>query len=847
MAEVHVHPNRLPCDEESSFVVVLKHPLPQRVTDYSLMFKGLQSGREILGGAVKVDKKTLVGNVGAYGKAEEVEVRVVGLATSVRVDPFRITFCTRFQLICSLFPEDIPLQAPIAVAWCMHGHDASVDDDEEDDEAADVMDDELADFCQRNTPTDLSFRKFFGGDLEESMGGKATLLHFAAARGLKQFAAYLLAESGGAYDAIQAKDKDGLTPSEVARRRRDEDMKQLFIDYQDVAACNAVPLTEYADFHKMMSDYNYVKMEQGDGVAKSKDLKKRKKNLLARVLMRKSQNKGKLESSDNKPKKKSFFHSFDLRKIKKGIVSRLETLKQHKDKDSTAKMSSSTSLESIPSHTDNRRKLPLPPPPEESEGSLFDDDDDDGQLYEDIDLDFPSRQGGPPQPGRLYPGRPKSHYMKKIIAKGMVVENVIPSAEETNVLRLTRGHEVNIVEDHGGPWLIGMCNGQEGRVKRSAIHFFDPDYEADVGGAMQEVADEEFYEDISGANRKSGKQQYSYVALHDWNPENEGDLQIYEGDALEVLETTDTGWWVARDSFGHVGTVPSTYLKEEHPSKSVGVGVGGSKSSGGSVSSGDVVPVPNKIVKPLLPSVSAGGPPPSPLPSMYPPFSPGRPPKPGVASSPISNKKSTLPAQGSKKVKPKDKPAPSTLPRQPSREEVTEKSDLEISLAERRKKLAATLGGIVVGAKNSSPPVTKPKNDRKFSTSPQSPSAVSFSLSPVAIPPPPVGKKPALPGTGAGRGKAIKPPPAVAKKPAPVEKPKPVSAKPAVAGKPGKPKNPDEYRCLWDYEPESPDDLQLCQGDIVIVTERSNKDWWIGKCRGKKGVFPMSYVEKRTS
>ena len=49
---------------------------------------------------------------------------------------------------------------------------------------------------------------------------------------------------------------------------------------------------------------------------------------------------------------------------------------------------------------------------------------------------------------------------------------------------------------------------------------------------------------------------------------------------------------------------------------------------------------------------------------------------------------------------------------------------------------------------------------------------------------------------------------------------------------------------MWDYEPESSDDLRLRQGDIVIVTERSNADWWIGECKGDKGVFPASYVEK---
>lgn len=66
----------------------------------------------------------------------------------------------------------------------------------------------------------------------ETMGGKANLLHFAAERGYKQFAAYLLAESGGAYDAMSVQNKRGLTPANIAESRGDEDITQLFIDYE---------------------------------------------------------------------------------------------------------------------------------------------------------------------------------------------------------------------------------------------------------------------------------------------------------------------------------------------------------------------------------------------------------------------------------------------------------------------------------------------------------------------------------------------------------------------------------------------------------------------------------------
>lgn len=109
----------------------------------------------------------------AYGRAEEVEVRVVGLSRSVRVDPFRVVFCTRFQLICGLFPDEVPLQAPLAVACCLHkDHSASaatadgeIDGDLDENDIVNMIDEELADCCKRNVPTDLSFKKFFGSTL----------------------------------------------------------------------------------------------------------------------------------------------------------------------------------------------------------------------------------------------------------------------------------------------------------------------------------------------------------------------------------------------------------------------------------------------------------------------------------------------------------------------------------------------------------------------------------------------------------------------------------------------------------------------------------------------------------
>lgn len=39
-------------------------------------------------------------------------------------------------------------------------------------------------------------------------------------------------------------------------------------------------------------------------------------------------------------------------------------------------------------------------------------------------------------------------------------------------------------------------------------------------------------------------------------------------------------------------------------------------------------------------------------------------------------------------------------------------------------------------------------------------------------------------------------------------------------------------------------DLPFQAGDIITVTRENNGDWWSGRCKGKDGLFPSSYVER---
>ncbi|KAN0140158.1 SH3 domain containing protein [Lactarius tabidus] len=47
----------------------------------------------------------------------------------------------------------------------------------------------------------------------------------------------------------------------------------------------------------------------------------------------------------------------------------------------------------------------------------------------------------------------------------------------------------------------------------------------------------------------------------------------------------------------------------------------------------------------------------------------------------------------------------------------------------------------------------------------------------------------------------------------------------------------------YDYSGQESGDLDLREGDRVLVTERTSSDWWTGEINGRSGLFPMSYVK----
>ncbi|XP_063900537.1 intersectin-2-like isoform X2 [Zophobas morio] len=58
------------------------------------------------------------------------------------------------------------------------------------------------------------------------------------------------------------------------------------------------------------------------------------------------------------------------------------------------------------------------------------------------------------------------------------------------------------------------------------------------------------------------------------------------------------------------------------------------------------------------------------------------------------------------------------------------------------------------------------------------------------------------------------------------------------------PDDPNLYEAVYSYSSTEPDDLNFSNGDLIRVTDQSDRDWWYGECRDEKGMFPSSYVKQ---
>ncbi len=46
----------------------------------------------------------------------------------------------------------------------------------------------------------------------------------------------------------------------------------------------------------------------------------------------------------------------------------------------------------------------------------------------------------------------------------------------------------------------------------------------------------------------------------------------------------------------------------------------------------------------------------------------------------------------------------------------------------------------------------------------------------------------------------------------------------------------------FNYEPQEEGELRLQKGDAIEVLDKSDPNWWKGRCNGKEGMFPVLYI-----
>ncbi len=66
--------------------------------------------------------------------------------------------------------------------------------------------------------------------------------------------------------------------------------------------------------------------------------------------------------------------------------------------------------------------------------------------------------------------------------------------------------------------------------------------------------------------------------------------------------------------------------------------------------------------------------------------------------------------------------------------------------------------------------------------------------------------------------------------------------KPSVSPLP-RPTNLALVRAAFAYSAQEPDEISFGEGDLMVIIDKSEDDWWKVRCRGKVGLAPANYLK----
>lgn len=67
---------------------------------------------------------------------------------------------------------------------------------------------------------------------------------------------------------------------------------------------------------------------------------------------------------------------------------------------------------------------------------------------------------------------------------------------------------------------------------------------------------------------------------------------------------------------------------------------------------------------------------------------------------------------------------------------------------------------------------------------------------------------------------------------------------PIVTHEQSPPPSPPTYVvAMYDFEAVNSDELNIREGDRILVTKKDDSGWWEGTLNGRSGMFPANYVE----